>query len=1084
MDSQVISFDLFEHQKENIQPLPEGRSAAALAKAFAFSSTSGTRGASSPDREHFEQRIAASENDDDSDDPLEIWLEYLKWIHETFPQGASTESGLICFLERCTSHFQTTEFYANDPRYLKVWLEYAKYNDSPREVFNFLFHNKIGLQLAALYEEFAALLEASNRNVSADEIYRMGITRAARPLERLKRRYGEFLERMSSASFNPDEPRSPILGVLRPALATKAIGETGEIAVSNTSQEQPEDSFGRSRQKITVFSDPDGSIANPIDRAGGWQTIGSISERRKENTSEVLPIQGQMMKMHSGLVSSQEKFNVFKEVSAASNSFHVSSTPSQPIFKVPSVSTSRGKREERFVVDLKSIYPDEDSEEYSFEELRAMTRGLLKNFSAKGSKEIKSKEISMENSSESISVPTARNVSTDKIIPFRDNTSSSTVPLKSTNETPVRISSSIQTLPLKGSPEQRVRPASPTMTMHTRAATEEIYNLFNQPLKCEADILEEREGVSDSSEDEDENDEEEEDDDVDVYHDVDTVKNSENDTGLEIQPTDRNSEVHAQVKSEELNELSDRLCPIPATPHNSGHSLERYSGMNLMTPIVETTEAFSTVSRSVRRMQITEGNNFSASSSPFIEHPTPRRNHQSDSVLDRPLSMEPQVPIISDLLVNPMDEGFRTAIMKAVQGQLSRFYGYQDCNLSVLGKSEALKRSLKHKKSNTKTVDESSIIALNKKSYRLVKELGEGAFAPVYLFESFSRDGETEDPFNSSIVAIKLETPPCPWEFYVIRTLAARWNCSENILYKRAQNSIISAKELYAFSDASCLLLEYNDQGTILDIVNLVKAENVKTSSTPSLGLDECLVMFFSIELLRTIEAMHEVDILHGDLKPDNCMIRLFRNQPIVSMASLSVNSTGQVKSKAGNEIEGPFNAAGEQGWSSKGIQLIDFGRAIDMRNYKSGVQFIADWETGQQDCAEMRETRPWTYQVDYHGLASIIHMMLFGKYIETVVDTMSNTRLKRYKLSQGFKRYWQQDIWRDLFELLLNSAARSKDLSAEQERSELPLTSKLRDCRIRMENYLEEQGEKGGVSLRSSLQKLESLVMRERRAH
>lgn len=28
-----------------------------------------------------------------------------------------------------------------------------------------------------------------------------------------------------------------------------------------------------------------------------------------------------------------------------------------------------------------------------------------------------------------------------------------------------------------------MRPASPTMTMHTKAATDEIYDMFNQPLK-------------------------------------------------------------------------------------------------------------------------------------------------------------------------------------------------------------------------------------------------------------------------------------------------------------------------------------------------------------------------------------------------------------------------------------------------------------------------------------------------------------------------------------------------------------------------------------------------------------------------
>ena len=81
------------------------------------------------------------------------------------------------------------------------------------------------------------------------------------------------------------------------------------------------------------------------------------------------------------------------------------------------------------------------------------------------------------------------------------------------------------------------------------------------------------------------------------------------------------------------------------------------------------------------------------------------------------------------------------------------------------------------------------------------------------------------------------------------------------------------------------------------------------------------------------------------------------------------------------------YFASGAHGWASKGLCLIDFGRGIDMKQFVPNVAFIADWKTSEADCAEMRELRPWTYQVDYHGMAGIVHSMLFGKYMETIAD-------------------------------------------------------------------------------------------------
>ncbi|KAK7204640.1 Mad3/BUB1 homology region 1-domain-containing protein [Myxozyma melibiosi] len=1181
---EAVSFDMFEHQKENIQPLPEGRSAAALAKAFSFASVDLPRGVSSPARDRFEEKLKTA---DDLDDPLEVWLDYLKWTHETYPQGASVESGLISLLERCTTQFQSATHYANDPRYLRVWLEYAKYNDSPREIFSFLFQRGIGVELATFYEQYAHLLESLNRKNQADEVFRMGIERDARPTERLRRRYTEFIERLEANPADPNEPSSPALAVLRPALATKEL--TVVEREDNPQQQRSgagmaDGASSRPREKMAIFADPDGSAGVNPERSGGWESIGSIAERRKENTMESRPIEGETMKMMSRLPpssASREKMPIFKDTSSSStlsggSIFQQAGPPPQPVFKVPALPTgSKNKREEKFVVDLQAIYPSEIEEELSFEELRARARGLLR----RHGKAVAARPIEL-----SADVPSAtplRSQSREPSIlvdrtpvtsrtPMADRT-----PMASVSRTPMADRTpvaahpefevreerkslprddnmTIQTMPLKGMLQCRIsallsllqvlicslgspdatrrRPPSPTMTVHTRAATEEIYSLFNQPLSCDTDDAVENEGVSDSSEDDDDSDEDEDEEDDDEEDEEDDEEEEEEEysqhyndqedprrRGQEVENTIDEPEVgdgardikekigiyrDSDEPSSEQSRTTTSLIPlgVPATPHQSDRpalSSKAY-GFGMMTPIVETTESVATVSRSAQAKHnrfINECMDENLESSPFIEHPAPRRDilardeaagaEDENSMIrfspvarkvTREVDIWRKEPVVQEMMVNPMNDGVRSAILDHATESLRSFRGLYNYDGRKLGKAEILQKAVKNKRAI-----ENAEIVLRGTTYRLRKELGEGAFAPVYLFDVLNDENVLESEDKTS-VAMKMEQPPSAWEFYIMREIERRWS-GEGLsleMRERALASMIRARELHMFADTTCLVLDYNDQGTILDLVNLVKAESIKTASGPVLGLDECLVMFFTIELFRTIEALHEVGILHGDLKPDNCMVRLVQSRHTSSMAGLSLSSTTTSKS-----VSGSYSAQGENGWCSKGITLIDFGRSIDITAFPRGVQFIADWKTCEQDCAEMRELRPWSYQVDYHGLASIIHMMLFGKYIETTADSSAASgRRKRYRIKESFKRYWQQDLWKQMFDILLNSALKSEEMVAEEgAEKQFPITHKLKEYRVKMEEYLEENGERSGVSLRGSLQKLEQLVM-ERRRH
>ena len=139
----LIDFEVIENQKENIQSLPGGRSARALAQLYTppLSSSTGKTPSPSPlqaqdahyaARQAFEQELQTI---DESDDPLDVYDRYVKWTLDTYPSAQNTRESQLCgLLERATKAFQSSTHYRNDPRYLKLWLHYIRlFSDAPRE---------------------------------------------------------------------------------------------------------------------------------------------------------------------------------------------------------------------------------------------------------------------------------------------------------------------------------------------------------------------------------------------------------------------------------------------------------------------------------------------------------------------------------------------------------------------------------------------------------------------------------------------------------------------------------------------------------------------------------------------------------------------------------------------------------------------------------------------------------------------------------------------------------------------------------------------------------------------------------------
>lgn len=544
-------------------------------------------------------------------------------------------------------------------------------------------------------------------------------------------------------------------------------------------------------------------------------------------------------------------------------------------------------------------------------------------------------------------------------------------------------------------------------------------------------------------------------------------------------------------QTQEIQSTALKYVPIPPEDYEPPTRYQRdpataaLNRLPFMTPILERTETSATIftaisnerdcnpktpSRHVSGVFETPAVDGEPLSSPLQEIVNDSRpsNASLTKVAQREKALAPpnksSLPIIKDLQCNPVDEDLRRCILMHREPPLSSLESYHDCSYEEMGRTPEIRKyikSLSRTKSSerlTASLCLQPILRFPSAStvqYSIRRELGKGAFAPVYLAEEVvSADEEA----SAKLVAIKSEDPPNAWEYHIMTLLHTRL-ASE----VRVTGSLLRAHALHLFSDEGYLIEEYLDQGTLLDLVNLAKADQSSGQAT----LDESVVMFFTVELLRTVEAMHRVGILHGDLKADNCLVRL------------------QDSGFGESEWSPQYQTDGSNGWATKGLTLIDFGRSIDMTAFSSDVQFIADWKTGKQDCVEMRELRPWTYQVDYFGLAGVVHSLLFGKYMESVAieskdDGSRPDELggrKRYRVREGLKRYWKTEMWTRLFDLALNPL---NHVDGEVN-GRMPCVRGLMSIRQDMENWLTEEGGRKNGGLKSNLMKIE-VRLRERK--
>ncbi|PKI71677.1 hypothetical protein CRG98_007899 [Punica granatum] len=270
--------------KENVRPLKRGRKVDALNEGLKSQSDNHLRKSLNEKRRQLIKAI----DDYEGDDPLQPWLECIKWVQEAFPPGGDC-SGLVVIYEQCVRTFWHSDQYKDDLRYLKVWLEYAEHCMDAEVICDFLDANEIGKSHAIYYISYALHVESKHKVKAANEILNRGISRNAQPIKKLEDVYRKFLARSMRAPLVQDEEKVESHLPERSFGTILAKGENARRMAESSNMAKRKQNADRAPFAIYKDANADISLAHQPDilkkGLNTWQNLGSRAERNKENNA-------------------------------------------------------------------------------------------------------------------------------------------------------------------------------------------------------------------------------------------------------------------------------------------------------------------------------------------------------------------------------------------------------------------------------------------------------------------------------------------------------------------------------------------------------------------------------------------------------------------------------------------------------------------------------------------------------------------------------------------------------------------------------------------------------------------------------
>ncbi|PIA26281.1 hypothetical protein AQUCO_09500031v1 [Aquilegia coerulea] len=277
--SNKTSGNEWELFKENVKPMKRGRNINLLNHSLISHTHNHLQKSLLLNR----RKLIEAIDEYQGDDPLQPWLQCIKWVQESFPSGGDF-SGLVVIYEQCLRAFWHTERYKNDLRYLKVWLEYAESCTDAEVIYSFLEANGIGKTHSVYYITYALHMESKNKLKNANDIYNLGLAREAQPMKKLEAAYKKFLSRSlrksKQSNENMKDPTDDLpVRSFGTILGRQASDVSRKRMKSDRVQSAPLSIYKDAKANTILNQQPE----LPKAKMTAWQNLGTRAERNKEN---------------------------------------------------------------------------------------------------------------------------------------------------------------------------------------------------------------------------------------------------------------------------------------------------------------------------------------------------------------------------------------------------------------------------------------------------------------------------------------------------------------------------------------------------------------------------------------------------------------------------------------------------------------------------------------------------------------------------------------------------------------------------------------------------------------------------------
>lgn len=174
----------WEDQKENIQPLRQGRKFETMMQALSLITDNKSR------KEILEEKrkqfdLDIEEAKDDPSKQLDIWYAYIDWLEQMVPDGGKV-SGLTNTIEECIEQYYNRNEFKQDLRLFNIFMKFKRFCDEPVEIFGFMYSNSIATLLTRFYLNWSWQYEMKKNTIRAEELLQLGLKNLATPRDVLE----------------------------------------------------------------------------------------------------------------------------------------------------------------------------------------------------------------------------------------------------------------------------------------------------------------------------------------------------------------------------------------------------------------------------------------------------------------------------------------------------------------------------------------------------------------------------------------------------------------------------------------------------------------------------------------------------------------------------------------------------------------------------------------------------------------------------------------------------------------------------------------------------------------------------------